>query len=124
MPGGDEKDWKKQRASILSNAEIEMNDPRVVDMLQKENFVSHDAYIEALQKRANEWSFADETKPKPSASTVAQTVPSIPVGDGAYNTEKYVEAMIAARGNKEKLDEVRAKARADGLDIDRISINV
>ena len=122
--GVGEKDWKKRRASILSDAGIKSDDPRVVDMLRKENFESHDSYIEALQERANEWSFADEKKPKPSSSTVAQVIPSVPTGDGTYNTDKYVEDMLANRGNKGKLDAIRAKAQADGLDIDRISINM
>lgn len=118
--GAGTQNWKESQASILSKAEIDANDPRVIDFLKKEKFDSHDAYIEQLAIKANEWSFADAKKPQPSASTVAQTIPSIPAGDGTYTEDKYVEEMNKARGNKAKLQQVKAKARADGVDVDNI----
>ncbi len=121
--GVDAQGWKERRASILSDAKIEGSDPRFIEFM-KQSFTSHDDMNEKLFEITEEWSFADETKPVPSASTVAQIIPSIPAGDGSYTTEKYVEAIIAARGNKGKLSEIRAKAKADGLEIDRITINL
>ena len=122
-PGGGTQGWKERRASILSDAGIDGSDPRFVNFM-RQKFSSYDDMNEKLFKEAEGWSFADETKPKPSASTVAQVVPSVPTGDGDYTVETYVEDMISARGNKGKLDAIRAKAKADGLEIDRISINV
>jgi len=121
--GAGTQGWKERRASILSDAGIEGNDPRFISFM-KQKFSSYDDMNTKLFKEAEGWSFTDETKPKPSASTVAQVVPSVPTGDGDYTTEKYVEDMISARGNKGKLDAIRAKAKADGLEIDRISINM
>ena len=119
-PGGGEKDWKKRRASILSDAGIKSDDPRVVDMLRKENFDSHDGYVEALQKRANEWSFADAKKPQPSAGSVAQTIPSVPAGSGDYTAEKYKTNMLAAQGKPSELRRIKEAARKDGVDVDNI----
>ena len=111
--------WKERRASILSEAGIEGNDPRFVDFM-KQKFSSYDDMNEQLFKQAEGWSFTDEQKPKPSASTVAQIVPSVPSGDGTYTEEKYKTDMLAASGDKNKLKAIKAAARADGVDVDNI----
>lgn len=123
-PGGGAQNWKNRQASILSEAGIKSDDPRVIEMLRKENFQSHDAYLDALTKRANDWSFADAKKPQPSPSTIAQTVPAVVAGDGSYTKEKYAEDMLANRGNKTKLAEIKAKAQADGVDVNNIGFNL
>ena len=117
--GAGSQNWKERRASILSDAGIDGSDTRFVEFM-KQNFTSYDDMNEQLYKRAEDWSFTDEQKPKPAASTVAQVVPSIPTGSGDYTKDKYVEDMNKARGNKAKLDAVKAAARADGVDVDNI----
>ena len=111
--------WKERRASILSDSKIDGSDPRFVEFM-KQKFTSHDDMNEKLFKSAEEWSFADETKPKPSAGTVAQIIPEVTAGDGTYTNEKYAEDMLAASGDKTKIKAIKAKARADGVDVDNI----
>jgi len=113
------QNWKERRASILSEAGIEGSDPRFVEFM-KQKFSSYDDMNEQLYKRVEDWSFTDEQKPKPSASTVAQVVPSIPTGGGDYTEDKYAEDMNKARGNKAELERIKAAARADGVDVDNI----
>ena len=120
--GAGEKSWGEKQQAILENVGIDASDVRVVELLRSAS--SKQEFLAELEAKSFDWKQADENKPKPSASTVAQVVPSVPASGGDYTTEKYVEDMIAARGNKGKLDAIRAKATADGLDIDRISINV
>jgi hypothetical protein len=122
--GDGEKPWGERQQAILKDAGVQPDDVRLTEFLKTNTFKTHDEYIDALNAKAFEWKQSDAKKPKPSATTVASTVPAVPAGEGDYTTDKYVEDILAARGNKGKLNAIRAKARADGLDIDRISINV
>ena len=117
-PGGGAKDWKDQQASILSKHEIDVNDPRNLELIR--NSASQEEYVKSLESTAGEWSFTDTKKPKPSASTVAGTVPNIPSGDGSYTADKYAEDMNKARGNRTEIQRIKAAARADGVDVDNI----
>jgi hypothetical protein len=110
--------WKERRASILSDAKIEGSDPRFVEFM-KQKFTSHDDMNEKLFEIAEGWSFADEIKPQPSASTVAQIVPSIPSADVDV-TEKYKEDMYAARGNARLGKQIKESAKKAGVDVDNI----
>jgi len=111
----------EKQASILSEVGLSAKDPRFVEFLRDNpKFKSNEEYFEALDKKALEWQSADAKKPQPSASTVAQTIPSVPAGDGSYTKDKYVEDMNKARGNKAELQRVKAAARADGVDVDNI----
>jgi len=116
--GAGAQGWKERRASILSDAGIDGNDPRFIDFM-KQKFSSYDDMNVKLFEKAEGWSFTDETKPKPSASTVAQTIPSIPAGD-VDATEKYKQDMIAARGNARLGRQVKLDARKAGVDVDNI----
>ncbi len=88
------QDWKERRASILSDAKIEGSDPRFIEFMKGE-YSSYDDMNEKLFTRAEEWSFADETKPKPSAATVAQTVPAVVAQDGKF--DEYSDDQLAAK---------------------------
>lgn len=118
--GTGERPWTERQASILEEAEIAKNDRRFVDFLRDNTFANHDEYIKALEGKAFEWKQSDAKKPQASTSTVAQTAPSLPVGDGTYTKEKYKTDMLAAWGNKEELKRIKAAARADGVDVDNI----
>ena len=109
--GSGTRNWKEQQASILSEAGIEANDPRVIDMLKKENFPSHKDYLVALQERANEWSFEDAKKPQPSSSTVAQVTPPVIAKAGDFDQfsddqlgDKLVELSKEPSKNQKEMD--------------------
>ena len=119
-PGGGEASGREQEATILKNEGIAIDDPRVVELLRTQEYSSKDEYLKDLKEKAFGWRQADAKKPQPSATTVAQTIPSIPVGDGTYTAEKYVEDMLAARGKPEEIKRIKAAARADGVDVDNI----
>ena len=110
--------WKERRASILSEAGIEGNDPRFVEFM-KQKFSSYDDMNEQLYKQAEDWSFADETKPKPSAGTVAQVVPSVIPVDGEYDdfNDESLEARIGELArqpikNKDEITKLAAELKA------------
>ena len=77
------QNWKSRRASILSEAGIEGNDPRFIEFM-KQKFSSYDDMNDKLFSKTEEWSFTDETKPKPDSSTIAQTVNSVPTVEDGY----------------------------------------
>jgi len=116
--GAGEKSWAEKQQAILDNAGIDKNDPRIVELLR--NAASKQDFLVKLEESTFAWKQADVNKPKPSASTVAQTIPSVPSGDGTYTADKYKTDMLANRGNKAKLDIIKAAARADGVDVNNI----
>jgi len=118
--GTGEKPWTERQASILEEAGIRKDDRRLSDLLKQNTFASHEEYLKVLADKTFEWKQADVRKPEPSSSTVAQTVPSIPAGDGTYTKEKYKTDMLAARGNRDELKRIKAAAKADGVDVDNI----
>ncbi len=120
--GAGELSWAEQQQAILDNAGIDKSDPRVVGLLRTSK--SKQEFLADLEEQTFVWKQADANKPKPSASTVAQVIPSVPAGDGTYTKEKYAEDMLANRGKKVKLDEIRAKAVAAGIDIANIGFNL
>jgi len=123
-PGGGEKPWGERQQAILKDAGVQPDDARLTEFLKANTFESHDEYIEALDAEAFLWKQANAQKPQPSATSVANVVPSVPTGSDDYTTDKYVEDMIAARGKKSEIAAIKAKAIADGLDPDRITINM
>ena len=120
--GVGEKSWGERQQTILDNAGIDKNDSRIVELLRASK--SKQGFLADLEAKTFEWKQSDVNKPQPSASTVAQTIPSVPSGDGSYTKEKYAEDMYAARGNKTKLNEIKARAQADGVDINNIGFNL
>jgi len=116
--GAGATDWAGKQASILDNAGIPKDDPRIVELLRtasdKQDFVTK------LEEQTFAWKQADANKPQPSAGTVAQNIPSVPTGSGDYTVDKYTEDMLAARGNKAKLQRIKAAAKADGVEVDNI----
>ena len=114
------KPWTERQASILNEAGIDKTDRRLADLLKSRTFSNHDEYIAELEKQAFQWKQDDAKKPQPTTATVAPTAPSIPVGDGSYNKEKYAQDMLAARGNPNELRRIKEAARADGVDVDNI----
>jgi len=120
--GAGEKSWAEKQQAILDDAGIDKNDPRIVELLR--NAASKQDFLVKLEESTFAWKQADVKKPVPSSSTVAQTIPSVPAGDGSYTKEKYAEDMLANRGNKDKLAEIKAKAQADGVDVNNIGFNL
>ena len=116
--GAGEKSWGEKQQAILDNAGIDKNDPRIVELLRASK--SKQGFLAELEEKSFAWKQADVNKPKPSASTVSQTIPSVPSGDGTYTADKYKTDMLANRGNKAKLDIIKAAARADGVDVNNI----
>ncbi len=114
------KPWTERQASILNEAGIQKDDRRLADLLRDNTFSSHDEYLKVLADKTFEWKQADARKPEPSPGTVAQTAPSVPVGDGTYTKEKYKQDMLAAQGKPNELDRIKAAAIADGVDVDHI----
>lgn len=117
---GEKKLLTEKQASILSNANLKTDDPRLVEFLRDNVFPSNEVYLEALDAKALEWQQQDAKKPQPSSSTVAQPVSTVPAGSGDYTAEKYKEDMLAARGKPSELKKIKAKAKADGVDVDNI----
>ena len=116
--GAGEQDWAGKQASILENAGIDKSDPRVVELLRASG--SKQEFIANLEEKSFAWKKADVSKPQPSAGTVAQTIPSVPSGDGTYTKDKYKTDMLAARGKPNELARIKAAAKADGVDVDNI----
>ena len=114
------KPWTERQASILSEASIPKDDRRLTDLLKENTFANHEEYLKVLEAKAFEWKQADAHKPQPSPGTVAQTAPSLPVGDGTYTKDKYKTDMLAARGKPNELKRIKAAAKADGVDVDNI----
>lgn len=121
-PGGGKQFLTEKQASILSNVGLSAKDPRFVQFLRDNpKFKSNEEYFDALDKQALVWQSEDAAKPVPSGSTVAQTIPSVPAGDGTYTPNKYKEDMLAAIGKPAEVKRIKAKAKADGVDVDNIS---
>jgi len=116
--GAGEKSWGEKQQAILDSAGVDASDVRVVELLRSAS--SKQEFLAELEAKSFGWKQSDANKPKPSASTVLQTIPAVPAGDGTYTNDKYVEDMLAASGDKSKLQAVKAKARADGVDVDNI----
>ena len=116
--GAGATDWAGKQASILDNAGIDKNDPRVVELLRTAS--SKQDFVTKLEEQTFVWKQTDAKKPVPSEGSVAQVIPSIPAGDGTYTAEKYKTDMLAARGNKAELQRIKAAAIADGVDVDSI----
>jgi len=116
--GAGEKSWGERQQAILDNAGIDKNDPRIVELLR--TATSKQDFIAKLEANTFVWKQADVKKPVPSSSTVAQTIPSVPAGDGTYTASKYKQDMIAARGNSDELKRIKAAAIADGVDVNNI----
>lgn len=115
----------EKQASILSGVGLTVSDPRFTQFLRDNpKFKTNEEYFEALDKQAIAWQSDDAKKPQPSGTSVAQTIPAVPSGDRSYTKEKYAEDMFANRGNKTKLNEIKAKAKADGVDVDNIGFNL
>ena len=116
--GAGEKSWAEKQQAILDNAGIDKNDPRIVELLRASG--SKQEFIANLEEKSFAWKKADVSKPQPSAGTVAQTIPSVPSGDGTYTKDKYKTDMLAARGKPNELARIKAAAKADGVDVDNI----
>ena len=116
--GVGEKSWGEKQQAILDNAGIDKNDSRIVELLRASK--SKQGFLAELEEKSFAWKQADVNKPKPSASTVAQTIPSVPSGDGSYTADKYTSDMLAAQGKPSELQRIKAKARADGVPVDNI----
>ena len=110
----------ERRAKLFEASAISASDRRHLDFLRDNKFPSNEAYLQALGDKILEWEQADASKPAPSSGTVAQTVPSVPAGDGSYTKEKYTQDMLAARGKPDEVKRIKAAARADGVDVDNI----
>jgi len=93
-PGGGEQKWENQEATILNRDGIEKNDPRLVELLRSSTYKSHDEYVKDLNEKAFTWRQADAKKPVADGSTIAQTIKSVPSGDGTYTVSKYSEGLI------------------------------
>jgi len=116
--GTGEKSWGEKQQAILDNAGIAKDDPRIVELLRASK--SKQEFIANLEEKSFAWKQADVSKPQPSAGTVAQTIPSVPTGDGTYTKEKYKQDMLAARGKPDELKRIKAAAKADGVPVDQI----
>ena len=116
--GAGEKSWAEKQATILDNAGIDKNDPRIVELLRASK--SKQEFIADLEEQSFAWKQADVNKPQPSGTTIAQTIPSVPSGDGSYTEEKYTNDMLAAMGKPSEVKRIKAAARADGVDVDNI----
>ena len=110
----------EKRAKLFEASAISASDRRHLDFLRDNKFSSNEEYLRALGDKILEWEQADASKPAPSSGTVAQTVPSVPAGDGSYTKEKYTQDMLAARGKPDEVKRIKAAARADGVDVDNI----
>lgn len=120
-PGGGEQLLTEKQASILSDVGLTASDPRFTQFLRDNpKFKTNEEYFTALDKQALDWQSDDAKKPQPSGTSVAQVVPAVPAGDGSYTAEKYTTDMLAARGDKAKLQQIKAAAKADGVDVDNI----
>ena len=82
--GAGAQSWTERQASILKDAGLEQSDSRLVELLREETFANHDEYIERLEAKSFEWKQSDAKKPKPSPSTVAQTIPGIAPSEGDF----------------------------------------
>ena len=112
------QDWAGKQASILENAGIEKNDPRIVELLRTAS--NKQDFLTKLEANTFDWKQADVNKPVPSAGTVAQITPSVPSGDGTYTAEKYKTDMLAAQGKPNELRRIKEAARKDGVAVDNI----
>ena len=111
----------EKRAKLFEASAISASDRRHLDFLRDNKFSSNEEYLRVLGDKILEWEQADASKPAPSSGTVAQTVPSVPVGDGTYSVEKYKTEMLAAWGNKDELRRIKEAARQGGVDVDNIA---
>ena len=118
--GSGDKGWVARQDTILAQAGIDKKDARIADLLRSRTFKDYGEYTEVLEAETFKWMQADAKKPVPSSTTVAQTIPSVPAGSGEYTAEKYKQDMLAARGKPDLLKNIKAKARADGVDVDNI----
>jgi len=116
--GAGEKSWAEKQQAILDGAGIDKNDTRIVELLRSSK--SKQGFLAELEEKSFAWKQADANKPQPSGSTVAQTIPSVPAGDGSYTKDKYTQDMLAARGKPNELKRIKAAAKADGVDVDNI----
>ena len=116
--GVGELDWAGKQASILENAGIAKDDPRIVELLR--TATSKQDFVVKLEEQTFAWKQADANKPVPGPGTVAQITPSVPTGDGKYTAEKYKENMLAAQGKPSEIRQIKADARKDGVDVDNI----
>ena len=107
--GAGEIDWGGKQATILDNAGISKDDPRIVELLRTSK--SKQDFVVALEEQTFVWKQADAKKPQPSSSTVAQIIPSVVAEKGAldaYNDEqlgdKLVELAKEPSKNREQMD--------------------
>ena len=110
LPGGSTQGWKERRASILTDAGIDGSDSRFVDFMKQE-FASHDDMNDKLFKATEEWSFTDETKPKPDSSTITQVIASTPVVGDDY--KGLSDDELGARYEKLAKEPTKNKAEMD-----------
>lgn len=120
-PGGGKQLLTETQAKILSSVGLTAKDPRFTQFLRDNpTFSSNEEYFAALDRQALVWQAEDVRKPQPGPMSVAQTVSSVPAGDGSYTKEKYKADMLAARGKPDELRRVKEAARKDGVDVDNI----
>jgi len=112
--------WGVRQDELLESAGLKKTDPRAVELAKSKPNWTVDEWLSELNDKSLEWRNADLNKPQPSSASVAQTTASIPSGSGEYTAASYGEAMLAASGNKAELNRIKARARADGVDVDNI----
>jgi len=118
--GAGAEPWGVRQDELLESAGLKKTDPRAVELAKSKPNWTVDEWLSELNDKSLEWRNADLNKPQPSSASVAQTTASIPSGSGEYTAASYGEAMLAASGNKAELNRIKARARADGVDVDNI----
>jgi hypothetical protein len=114
--GSGTKGWAERQATILDAAGIDPNDMRIGELMKSRTFENEDDYIKALESATFEWKMADANKPKPTSSTIAQTVPgAIPqTGDFKDKSDDALGAEIIElsknyRANAEVIERMNAE---------------
>lgn len=115
--GAGAQTWEEAQQAILSKHGLETTDPRAVELARSKVWKSHKEYLDALAEKANDWSFSDSTKPKPSTSTVANTTPAaVPSGDAMAAYQAELKAI--PRGNVSAIAKLKKKYRDEhGLEV-------
>ena len=100
-------DWGGKQASILDNAGIKKDDPRITELLRTAE--SKQDFVTKLEEQSFAWKQADAKKPQPSPSTVASTIPSVVPTEGEFkdmSTESIGDKVIELAKNYTKNESV------------------
>ena len=101
-------------ASTLSKYELEANDPEVIERILRGNFKTpEDAELAALRLA---YQRAKPNQPSPSAAPTQVGKPIAPAGLDEL-TKQYQKDMLAARGNRTKLSDLREEYKKKGVDV-------